>query len=449
MSNQMIQRLAKWVMSLAVAGFGLAAWPAPAQQVLVVSVTKGFRHDVIPTVDKLMGELAQKSGKFTVDYVTNDEEMKAKMTPEALRKYGAVIFNNTTGDLPLPDREAFLAWLKSGKGFVGFHAATDTFPGFPAYDEMIGAHFRTHHEQVEVEALNLDPNHPATRHLPPAFKVRDEIYLVRKFDRSKVHGLLTMDTHPNYGIPGDYPIAWCKSYGQGRVFYTSLGHRVDVVERPDIQQHYLAGILWALGLEKGDATPQGASIALRDPEAREGFRWLFNCEDLAGWHLREPGGTQSWSPSNGTLANRVPEGGHGTDLVTDEKFMNFTVRFDYKVPKGSNSGFYLRGRYEIQILDDGDATTPSPSSNGAFYSLAAPAKFASRKAEEWQTVEATLVGNKATVILNGVKIHDNVTLDRGTGGQLDNNLSEPGPILLQGNHGNVTFRNLRIKVLPQ
>ena len=448
MSNQMMQTLVKSVMSLAVAGFGLTAWPAPAPQVLVVSVTKGFRHDVIPTVDKLMGELAQKSGKFTVDYVTNDEEMKAKMTPEALKKYGAVIFNNTTGDLPLPDREGFLAWLKSGKGFVGFHAATDTFPGFPAYDEMIGAHFKTHHEQVEVEALNLDPNHPATRHLPPAFKVRDEIYLVKNFNRSQVHGLLTMDVHPNYGQPGDYAIAWCKSYGQGRVFYTSLGHRVDVVERPDIQQHYLGGILWALGLEKGSATPQAAAIVLRDPEAREGFRWLFNCEDLAGWHLREPNGTPSWSVRNGTLVNTVPQGGHGTDLVTDEKFLNFTVRYDYKVPKESNSGFYLRGRYEIQILDDGDSTTPSPSSNGAIYGLAAPAKFASRKADEWQAVEATLVGNKVTVILNGVKIHDNVTLDRATGGQLDNNLAEPGPILLQGNHGNVTFRNIRIKALP-
>lgn len=421
---------------------------AAQKQVLVVSVTKGFRHDVIPTVDKVLGELAQQSGKFSVDYVKTDQEMAEKMTRAALDKYDAVVFNNTTGDLPLPDRQGFLDWIKSGKGFVGFHAATDTFAGFPEYIDMIGGQFQTHHEQVEVEVIVEDASHPSTRHFPKTFRVMDEIYLLKNFNRSKVHGLLTLDKHPNFGIPGDYPIAWCKEYGQGRVLYSSLGHRKDVAERPDIKQHYLGAILWAVGLEPGDAKPVSKRVKLSESELREGFKPLFNGEDLTGWHYRDPNGTKSWSAQNGMLVNQVPKDGHGTDLVTDAKFMNFTVRFEYMVPKNSNSGFYLRGRHEIQILDDGDAKEPSRTSNGSIYNLIAPSKMASRKAGQWQEVEATIIGNKVTVILNGEKIIDNATVDRPTGGQLDDRVNEPGSIFLQGDHGNVAFRNIRIKELP-
>jgi type 1 glutamine amidotransferase len=84
---------------------------------------------------------------------------------------------------------------------------------------------------------------------------------MKNFVRDRVHGLLTLDKHPNNGEPGDYPIAWCKKYGKGNVFYTSLGHREDVWESPVYQEHILGGIKWALGLEPGDATPQSQSKA--------------------------------------------------------------------------------------------------------------------------------------------------------------------------------------------
>ena len=169
---------------------------------------------------------------------------------------------------------------------------------------------------------------------------------------------------------------------------------------------------------------------------------------LAGWHLRHADGPKSWSAQNGMLVNTLPPGGHGTDLVGDEKFKNFTARYEYMVPKGANSGFYLRGRHEIQILDDGDATQPSVGSNGALYNHTAPSALVSKKAGEWQTVEATIIGPKVTVILNGKKIIDNVTCEKPTGGELDNQVGEPGPIFLQGDHGAVAFRNVRIKPLP-
>ena len=134
--------------------------------------------------------------------------------------------------------------------------------------------FKTHGPQVEVNIINQDPACPSCQHLGASWTVFDEIYQFKNFDRATVHGLLTLDKHPNNGTPGDYPVAWKKNYGAGRVFSTSLGHREDVwspgapdpqgkVKNPPevakaFQQHLLGGIKWALGLEPGEATPQTA-----------------------------------------------------------------------------------------------------------------------------------------------------------------------------------------------
>jgi hypothetical protein len=117
------------------------------------------------------------------------------------------------------------------------------------------------------------------------------------------------------------------------------------------------------------------------------------------------------------------------------------------VPDNSNSGFYLRGRHEIQILGDFSKGATGLGGNGAIYNFKAPDKFVSKPGGEWQTAEATMIGNKITVILNGVKIHDNVECNKATGSELDNKVDQPGAIFLQGDHGTVWFRNLRIKEL--
>jgi type 1 glutamine amidotransferase len=283
-----------WV-GVAVGLLGFAApLQAAAKKVLVVTTTQGFRHSSIATAEKIIAKLGQESGAFTVDYARVDpndpkfkgpdgkpdkkqvdEAVKAvlaeKMSPEALKNYDAVIFANTTGDLPLPDNQAFLDWVKSGKGFVGMHAAADTFPGFPGYTEMMGGHFKVHAPaQLEVQPINQDPQCPACAHLGKDWKVFDEIYQMKDFDPANVHGLLTLDKKPDVRdpSPGVYPMAWCKEYGKGRVFYTSLGHREDVWDPnwPDrknpkevaeaYQQHILNGIKWAVGLEKWNAKPQ-------------------------------------------------------------------------------------------------------------------------------------------------------------------------------------------------
>ena len=179
------------------------------------------------------------------------------------------------------------------------------------------------------------------------------------------------------------------------------------------------------------------------------FEPLFNGKDTTGWHLRRKDGHNSWSIENGVLKNTVNKGEHGTDLVTDKKYWNFTVKYEYMVPDNSNSGFYLRGRHEIQILGDYKSGKPAKGGNGAIYNHTAPSEFASKPADAWQTVEATMIGNKITVILNGKKIHDNVACDKATGSEIDNKVTEPGPIFLQGDHGTVSFRNMQIKELPK
>lgn len=195
-----------------------------------------------------------------------------------------------------------------------------------------------------------------------------------------------------------------------------------------------------------------ASMSARAADSNEsGFTPLFNGKDLTGWKLRHADGHKSWTVEpGGVLKNTVEKGGpHGTDLMTDKEFWNFTVRYEFMTPDNSNSGFYLRGRQEIQILGDYKRGIPTKGGNGAIYNFKAPDQFVTKPGGEWQTAEVTIIGHRITAYLNGVKIHDNVECDKPTGGELDGRMDVPGPILLQGDHGTVSFRNIRIKELPK
>jgi len=450
--------------------FVVTATAAEPKKILVVTTTTGFRHSSIETAEKVLAKLSQQSGLFTLDFAQQpprqpsapkkpekdaspevldrfqaDEtkykaaeaewqsamkESLSKLSLDNLKNYDAVFFANTTGDLPLPDKQGFLDWIAAGHAFLGTHSASDTFHGFRPYIEMLGGEFETHGAQVGVECLVQDPKHPSTRHFGESFCIeQEEMYLIKNYDPANVHELLTLDKHPNKKKQlGHFPVAWTREVGKGKVFYTSLGHRENVWENDRYQKHILGAIKWALGFE--DA---------------EGFRALFNGTDVTGWKLRNPDGHNSWSVADGVLQNTVNKGEHGTDLVTADKFSNFTVRYDFMVPDGSNSGFYLRGRHEIQILGDYASGKPSLGGNGAIYNFKAPDQFVSKPGGEWQTAEATIIGNKISVTLNGVKIHDNVECNKATGSEIDNKVTEPGPIFLQGDHGTVAFRNIRIK----
>jgi type 1 glutamine amidotransferase len=199
--------------------------------------------------------------------------LKEYLSPESLKNYDAVAFLSTTGELPLPDADAFFAWVAEGHGFIGFHSATDTLHANPEYIKLIGAEFAGHGAHSEVAVVNLDPRSPLTAGWPAGLTITEEWYNFRNYDRSQVHALLAMETHPTNGTPGHYPVSWIKPYGKGRVFYTSMGHRDDVIDpaadigdqefkvrynppatAQAVRRHILSGVRWALGLATADMT---------------------------------------------------------------------------------------------------------------------------------------------------------------------------------------------------
>ena len=158
---------------------------------------------------------------------------------------------------------------------------------------------------------------------------------------------------------------------------------------------------------------------------------------LAGWKPREQGRNYGWTCENGVLTN----GEHDVDIVSEREFQDFQLHVEFKVAKGSNSGVYLRGRYEVQIQDDFGKPLESHGI-GAIYSRAAPTKNAAKPADEWQTFDIALVGRWLTVKLNSETIIDDVHIDGITGGAESPTESAPGPLMLQGDHGKISFRNI-------
>ena len=161
---------------------------------------------------------------------------------------------------------------------------------------------------------------------------------------------------------------------------------------------------------------------------------LFNGKDLKGWHGF---GENQWRAENGIL--RSPKS--GSNLVTDEKFTDFKLHIEFRYQKGSNSGVYLRGRYEVQISDS-KGLEPSKGDLGAVYGFIKPSEMVAKEPGEWQSYDITFVGRMITVVGNGKTIICNQEIPGITGGALDSKEGEPGPLLLQGDHGPIEYRNI-------
>lgn len=161
---------------------------------------------------------------------------------------------------------------------------------------------------------------------------------------------------------------------------------------------------------------------------------LFNGTDLKGWHAM---GENQWKAENGIL--RSPRS--GSNLVTDDSFTDFKLHIEFRYPKGSNSGVYLRGRYELQIMDS-KGSEPLKDLFGAVYGFISPAEMVAKEPGEWQSYDVTLIGRMVTVIANGKTIICNQEIPGITGGAIDSKEGEPGPLLIQGDHGPVEFRNV-------
>ena len=227
--------------------------------ILLITHAAGYEHDVVrrpgsgrpPIVEQVIADLGRESG-FRVTHLQSSGELAA-LTPVAIRQFRAVLLF-TTGSLPLA-RETQLALfehVRNGAGFIGVHSAADTWYDVPEYATLLGGVFDGHPWHERVRIIVEDSSHAATAHLGPAFWLTDEIYQFRNWSRTGVHVLLRLDltsiaADRGSRRDGDYALAWTRRHGQGRVFYTALGHRPEVWADERFRRHLLGGILWAMG----------------------------------------------------------------------------------------------------------------------------------------------------------------------------------------------------------
>jgi uncharacterized repeat protein (TIGR03806 family) len=231
--------------------------PSPEQSgILVFSKTNGFRHDSISAGQAMLQALATKNNWPLT--TTEDANM---FTDSTLEAYSVVVWLNTTGDvLNTAQQSAFESFIESGGGYVGIHAASDTEYSWPWYGELVGAYFTAHPQIQNAQLLVEDQTHLSTYHLTSNWQRTDEWYNFQQNPRSNVNVLLSLDEDsydPGSGAMGDHPIAWYKHIGQGRSFYSGLGHTIASYSEDEFIQHIEGGIAWAGNLNLADLAWQG------------------------------------------------------------------------------------------------------------------------------------------------------------------------------------------------
>ena len=274
---KLIRSISIVLLALGVSGalFAQAGNAAPKKKrVLAIGQVKGFQHDSVSHALATLWKMGQETGLYDT-YIRTDCQLitKKKLTGNAknLDFFDAVAFY-TTGELDMDDSQKadLLAFVKQdGKGFIGVHSAPDTFYKWPEYGEMVGGYFDGHPwNTFQAPVLIEDPNSPMTKHFAgKEFTILDEIYQAKNYSRSDVRVLMRLnedklDLTSEKIVPKlkrtdkDWAVTWIKNYGKGRVFYSTLGHTIEVWENKDIQKMYLEGVKWALGMTHADATPR-------------------------------------------------------------------------------------------------------------------------------------------------------------------------------------------------
>jgi hypothetical protein len=241
-----------------------------------------------------------------------------------------------------------------------------------------------------------------------------------------------------------FPLSEVKMEGDELVFWTQRREDPKVYYRARAKGGKLIGVREEKGEKVTFTGVRPPAWGTHDANAKHNFGTpveLFDGASLDAWGVQNPQKPMGWKVENGVMTNDP----HANNLLSRQKFQDFKIRCEYKLEKGSNSGIYLRGRYELQVLED-FGKPAGVHGHMAIYSRVAPLVNASRPAGEWQEMEATIVGNRVTVFLNGQKVHDNQVLDGLTGGALDADEGNPGPVMIQGDHERVHFR--RVTVWP-
>lgn len=213
------------------------------KNVLIFSKTAAFRHKSIEHGAAVLKDLLAKN------HITSDHSEDAGVFSEdQLAKYDAVLFLSTTGDIfNDSQKEAFQKFIRSGKGFVGIHAASDTEYHWPWYGQMVGGYFVSHPAVQEALIHVLNRKHPSTKHLSKEWKHKDEWYDFRDIQPdNKILMKVDENSYKGGKMNGNHPIAWYKEFEGGRIFYTGLGHTEEAYDEPDFQQHVLGGLRYVL-----------------------------------------------------------------------------------------------------------------------------------------------------------------------------------------------------------
>jgi len=242
-------------------------------KLLFLTQSQGFKHgsvtrkgEALAPAETSVTQVGQESGLFDAECTQDVTTISA----EKLKGVDVVMFY-TTGD-KLMDAASFAPldeWLKGGKAFVGAHSATDTLKNFKPYYEMINGSFAGHpwNAGETVTLVNHDPSHVTVKMLGDEFQFKDEIYQYSHYDPKAVRVLYSLNMSKcKTRMPYHVPVCWVREYGQGRVFYTNLGHNEGTWQNVKFKEHLLAGIRWALKLEEGSAVPNP------DVQALEGMK---------------------------------------------------------------------------------------------------------------------------------------------------------------------------------
>jgi type 1 glutamine amidotransferase len=229
-----------------------------------------YQHDSVSHALATVERLGRESGAFDT-YIRTDSQLIARQPAPAparntkdLTYFDAIFFIGTGDNLNDRQKQDLMAFIKEdGKGFIGAHTGDDAFFDWPEFGEMIGGYFDNHPWSVfDAPVIVEDPNFPAMKGFPARFTIKDEIYQHKNFSREKVHVLARLDaSRLDFTKPGihrtdqDFPVAWAKMYGKGRVFYSTFGHADEAWDNPLVQKMYLEAVKWAMRMQGDDVKP--------------------------------------------------------------------------------------------------------------------------------------------------------------------------------------------------
>jgi len=511
------------------AALALAAGVASAgERPLKVLIVDGQNNHDWKSTTPVMKDILTSTGLFAVDVATSPPKGRPMggFKPD-FAKYRAVVSNYNGADWPKASQRAFVEYMRGGGGLVIVHAANNAFPKWKEFNEMIGVggwggrneksgpylywkdgkvvrdtsrgRGGTHGPQTPWQVVIRDPRHPITAGLPEKWMhAKDELYSRLRGPAKNLTVLATAYADPKKRGTGKHePVLFTISYGKGRIFHTVLGHAAAQMHCVGFIVTLQRGTEWAATGKVTQTVPKdfptAEKVSVRStiapaPAAEvpasgkieflkggdfSAFRGNTGDWKIVGDVFKDPANERklAWKPGTGAMVNGPR--GRTRNLLTKAEHGDVEAHIEFVVPKGSNSGVYFQGRYEIQVFDSWGVAKPTHSDCGGIYQRwrsgkgiakekrgyegRAPRVNASRAPGEWQTFDVIFraprfdaAGKKTAnavfvrVVHNGKVIHENQEVTGPTRAASYRDEKPAGPLMFQGDHGPVAYRNIRI-----